>query len=290
MRTWLILDCDFLCHRALYSMDWMHHKENATGVTYGFFRDVINLKRFFHTNHIVFCWDSKHSIRKDIEPTYKANRKKRQLEMSDEEKGSFLGFCKQRKEIRKRYLPKIGLVNNFQHRGYEADDLIAAICKGSVRMSDHIIIVTADQDMYQLLNNYTSIWIPTKRRLITKQKFISHYHIQPDRWAEVKALAGCSSDSIQGVKGIGEQTAIKFLMGDLKKTSKKYQAIMKADENGQIYDTLKLVGLPLVGVKTPQLMEDKLSRKEWNKMCKKLGFTSLRRDFDKLKRKERHHE
>ncbi|GAH13180.1 unnamed protein product, partial [marine sediment metagenome] len=40
-NKWLILDCNYLCHRAAHSTRDLSYKGVATGVIYGFLRDVL---------------------------------------------------------------------------------------------------------------------------------------------------------------------------------------------------------------------------------------------------------
>ena len=75
----------------------------------------------------------------------------------------------------------------------------------------------------------------------------------------MKAISGCSSDNITGIKGVGEKTAIKYLLGELKETTKTYKAIEEQKEelwkkNG------KLTKLPLEGTKVFEIKEDKVSK------------------------------
>ena len=58
------------------------------------------------------------------------------------------------------------------------------------------------------------------------------YRIKPFEWHKVKAIAGCSSDNVKGVAGVGEITAIKYLKGELKKESKAHQNIINKLEIG----------------------------------------------------------
>ena len=99
------------------------------------------------------------------------------------------------------------------------------------------------------------------------------YGIRPNNWNAVKAIAGCSSDNIPGVKGIGEKTAIKFINGALKQTSKAYIAIN--EHIGLRLKNNQLVTLPFAGCKSPALMKDEVTRDSWNAFAKKFGMESL---------------
>ena len=130
---------------------------NATGVVYGFLKDIITLKKRFETNYIVFCWDYGKGIRKLISSDYKSNRHK------DKEDDDFeISFKKQVTLLRTEYLKQIGFRNIFYQDGYESDDIIASVCR-NLPDGDKGIIVSADHDLYQLLTANISMYNPQKK-------------------------------------------------------------------------------------------------------------------------------
>src|SRR5262245_23520886 len=71
---WLVLDCDYLCHRAFHAMGRLSHEGSLTGVVYGFLRDVKNLQEQFDSSRLVFCFDCRKSLRNELYPDYKRGR------------------------------------------------------------------------------------------------------------------------------------------------------------------------------------------------------------------------
>lgn len=270
---WLLLDCDYLCHRARYSMGDLSWKGAATGVIYGFLQAVIHLQEQFQTDKVAFCFDSKHSKRQDIYPDYKAQRKNRQT-LTPDEKEFERAFHIQRVKLRKEYLPEIGFNNIFQQRGYESDDLLARISL-DLPKTDQAIIVTADQDIYQCLSDVVKMYNPQKRELMTIQKFKRVYGIHPAMWARVKALAGCSSDNVKGLPGIGEKTVLKWMTTELKPTTKAYQKLDSQEAEQYIVQNLPLVSLPFKGTHRIKLQDDNITRVGWRKVSIRLGFKTL---------------
>ena len=95
----------------------LSHKGSATGVVFGFLKTVQALQEFFDTPHVVFCWDSKTSKRKEIFPEYKSHRRDKYKEMSKEELEFEKKFQSQMKKLRRDYLPTIGYRNVFVLEG-----------------------------------------------------------------------------------------------------------------------------------------------------------------------------
>ncbi len=244
-----------------------------TGVIFGFLKTILALQSLFNTKHIVFCWDSKFSKRKEIFPGYKQKRKERMNEWTDEEEQFEKEFRFQMKKLRKEYLRRVGYRNIFCQKGYEGDDLIASICS-NLPADDDAIIISGDHDLYQCIKFNVSFYNPIKGKKLTLQRFKKKYGIIPNQWATVKILAGCSTDEIPGIKGVGEKTAIKYLRRKLKKTSKIYQRIEEKSFDMTLTNC-PLVCLPMKGTKTFKLKNDQISKKGWREVTEELGMKSL---------------
>lgn len=271
-QPWLILDANYLCHRARYSLpENLQFQAVKTYVIYGFLQSVIHLQERFDTDRVVFCFDSRFSKRQKLYPPYKANRKHRQP-MTDKEQEFEKEFHRQIIKLRMKYLPTIGFRNILWQQGHEADDLIAKVCT----LND-CVIITADEDLYQCIRGHVSIYNPQKHEHLTLQKFWERYRIHPEDWPFVKAVAGCPSDNIPGLKGIGEVKALQYLRNELPKGSKTDNQIVGAQEAGEPLDTyMKLVTLPFPGTRTVHLHSDnRISKESWDAVCKHLGLKTL---------------
>jgi DNA polymerase-1 len=273
----LIIDCNYLCYRALYSTGELSHDGAKTGTFFGFFKEVVNLTHLFKTPHIVFCWDYGLNKRYQIYPKYKEKRKETKENYTKEEKRIFRAFNKQVKYIREVALPKIGYINNFYQKGYESDDMIASVCNHFNIWSKpwSTIIVTADHDLFQLINKHTSVYNPHKKERLTRLRFKKRYGISPKKWVEVKSMAGCSSDNIKGIEGIGEKTAIKYLLGQLKESSVACKKIESKKGQRIIKKNKKITKLPLEGVQDFTLLPDHFEKREWTRQMKKHGVRTL---------------
>jgi 5'-3' exonuclease len=187
-------------------------------------------------------------------------------------------FCQQVERLKSEYLWTIGFTNIFQQGGYESDDLIAAICKSLDPAKQSAVIITADTDLLQCIRPHIRWYSPRSRQTMSLQAFYKQTGIYPKDWAKLKAIAGCSSDNVKGIPGVGEKTAIKYLTGQLDESHAKYKAIKRGWKK-IVLRNKRLVLLPFEGTPVPKLKRDKLSQEGWNKVTRKLGMKSIRYSF-----------
>jgi 5'-3' exonuclease len=103
---------------------------------------------------------------------------------------------------------------NYGIPGMEADDLIGSlVCEWEGKAD--ITIVTGDKDLLQLLRPGVKIAFMKKGYnvydIYSEERFVEEYEIAPERFVEVKAFTGDTSDGYPGVKGIGPKTALKLV-------------------------------------------------------------------------------
>ena len=254
----------------------LSHENKPTNVIYGFLRSVMALQEFFQTKCIVFCWDSKHSKRKELFSDYKKKRSQRYKEWTEKELRQEKAFRIQMKKLRKAYLKQIGYRNVFCQKGYEADDLMASVAY-NLPKGDEAIIITSDQDLLQCIRCNVSFYDPRKNKVITLQKFSKMYGIIPEQWVVMKCLAGCSTDEVPGIYRVGETTALKYIRGELNSGSKTYEKIHKMKRK-IIKQNYSLVCLPFKDTKIFKLKKDRLCQKDWQAVIEKLGMKSLRKE------------
>ncbi len=284
-RTFLLIDANYLCYRARYSMPQdLSYAGQPTAILYAFLKEITALQNQFQTSHILFCFDSHNSKRREIYPDYKANRHKKEL--TEEELKFEIAFRNQIAKLRKEYLPEIGWRNIYQVKGYESDDLLAMLAYlialkskyKSLKNEDKIVIVTSDHDLYQCIRHNITIYNPKERKELTLQGFKQQFGIMPMKWDQVKAIAGCATDNIKGVKGVGEITALKYVRGELKEKSKAYQAIISKEGQEIIARNKMLVSLPMFRTPVLKVRKDELSIEGWNSVVTKLGFQSMKNE------------
>ena len=277
--TWLILDCNFLCYRTLWGVGKLSYNGISTGVVFGFLSDMLSLEHRFGAQHVIFCFDSKQSKRKQLDPTYKSNRHKPNKDITPEEaiaqELEQHEFYEQVNSLRSVVLPNLGYENNIMMTpGYEADDWIAKSCElvSKNYPEDNKIIVSGDHDLFQCLDTVTEIYDPNQRKLHTLGSFYKKYEIVPALWPKVKAIAGCSSDNIKGVPGVGEKSALLYIKNTLLK-SKRYQAIL--DNQDIINRNMILTTLPLNGLPDYYFNKSQPDNEKWRQVTKSLGMETL---------------
>jgi len=268
-RRWLVLDVSNLAYIAMYAFGDLSYEGAGTGAAYGIFRNLLDLTDLYSTKNVVFAFDRGHECRRKIYQGYKGDRKVR----TEEQKEAHSAVARQLYRMRTRYLPAMGFRNLFWQDDYEADDIMASVCH-NLRKGDEAVVVSTDEDMYQLLAPHVIIWNPKKKKPVTEESFSEPRGIGPSQWPLVKAIAGCISDDVPGVKGVGEITAIKYITGNLKSTTKAFQSIIES--NNRIERNLRLVTLPFPNTKKFELVEDEVTVKKWDAVVVDLGMKSLK--------------
>ena len=232
--------------------------ESRTEIIYGFLRQLLSIKKFFPIQKycdVVFVWDGKNNKkpRAELYPEYKKPREKKQ----DIDYSVF----EQMNDLRKYVLPDMGFCNQFIQEEREADDIIAKLVYDNE--SDYnITIVANDKDLYQLLSNNVNICNISfkKNKIYTYKDFQKEYMgITSGEWINVKMLAGCVSDNIKGIRGVGEKTACKFIMKKFPKTHKTYEKIMSKEGKEIQRRNYPLVKIPFEGTKEFKIKSDNLT-------------------------------
>jgi 5'-3' exonuclease len=274
-RTWLLLDCSYLAHRAWHALgDSMTHESQPTAAIFGFLQEVLRLQAEFDTKLIAFAFDAGHGPRTEILPEYKQGRQRQRDEETEEERESRRKFYLQLRRLREQYLSQAGFRNVFWQDGREADDVLASLAKSSLNEDDSAVIVSSDHDMWQCIDHRTSVYNPQTKVLLDRDAFMAKWGIEPALWSSVKAIAGCGADNVPGLRGIGEVTAAKYYRGKLKPESAAFRKI--TGEGIDVYNrNIKIVRLPFAGTEVFRMRPDEVSRESWNGLAERLGMKSL---------------
>lgn len=251
MKT-VIIDFSAVCHTCKHSaLKWANNGMIPETIVYGFFQQLKSIHTHLGSNRFIFAKDSRNSLRKKLFPGYKDRGK----DLTDFDEMAYSQFDKI-----EDYLRHIGYKNFFSQDGFEADDVIASLV---TEEPGEFLVASHDNDLYQLLNCTSIFW---NGKLYTSDDFEKDHGINPLQWSLVKTYAGCKSDTVPGLPGVGEKTAIKIIRGE---HSAKVQE--KLDQYWEQMElNKKLVTLPMVGTRDfyADIQPESLSKKAFVDVCR----------------------
>ncbi len=282
-KTALLIDGNAMIHRAWHALPPMTGPDGeATSAVYGFASILLKLLPSVHPDYLAVCWDTEApTYRHEANAAYKAQRVEQPQEFYDQFDGA------------KEMVEIFGGVN-LEKDGYEADDLIATL---ATRLSKHgveVAILSSDRDLWQLISPHVHILSFVKGVSETVRLDAAGMKdatgLEPDQWADFKALRGDASDNLKGVAGIGEKTATDLLQrfGTLERVLKAahdpksemaagVRAKLVAGEK-DAHDTRHLVGLVCdapVDEKSESYLRRTVDEEAVKEAFRKFGFTSL---------------
>jgi len=288
----IVIDANNLCYIAYHSTGELSWEDMKTGVIFGFLRNILSIAIALKSNKLVFCWDSKRSLRRKVLYSgYKSDRIAKYEDMTSAEREDRKMMNDQMTLLHKTILPELGFKNNFMATGFEADDLIAKIVEFqhlANRISRHelppTIIVSTDKDLYQLLQrDNTSIYNPITKNIITRESFEDEYNIDPKEWVNLRALTGDKSDSIEGIESVGPKMAWRYLTNN----ECPVKIINRIADNEKIVDrNRKLIGLPFTykGLpKRPSIAKDDFDRSSFIDVFDRYRFISFLKEENFVK-------
>jgi len=91
----------------------------------------------------------------------------------------------------------------------EADDVIAYLAQNVFK--NEVIIMSADQDFLQLVNDRIVVWSPNKKKYYTKEQVFVEYGVPAHNFLMYKCLMGDKSDNLEGIKGLGPKKVAKVI-------------------------------------------------------------------------------
>jgi DNA polymerase I len=203
IQNTLLVDGNALFKRAFAgAKDEYNHKGEFVGGLYSFLTTVRKLLTEDLYHRVYIFWDGKLSgrLRYDIYEPYKSARGK------DYKNGT---YPIDDEEIRQRgliweYLNDL-YVRQLIDEVVEGDDFIGYYCLIK-KPNEKITICTNDRDMAQLIDDDVRIYYLDKKEYVDKSNFNSYFRYKLENACLYKMLIGDNSDSIKGIKGLGEDT------------------------------------------------------------------------------------
>lgn len=262
-----------MAHKARHSLKNLYIDDMATGVLFGFFEQMMTICSHprFCSNKVVIVTDSRTSFRKDSYDGYKS---KRQQNRTEEDLKQIKIMHKQVKLLRKKILPAMG-IRVYGQKGLEGDDIMAVMTRDLSSMKQDGVLVTSDGDLYQCITKRVSWYDPTRDLYYTPELFMKAKDVTPKQWGMVKAIGGCTSDSVPGLKGVSETGAIAWMTNKIPPHHKKYSTIKDALDDGSIEKWKELVILPHRKTKTVNLKVPKYKPEVFYEFCEKYEMYSF---------------
>ncbi|MEV0395687.1 DNA polymerase I [Polymorphospora rubra] len=202
----LLLDGHSLAYRAFFALPVENFSTTTgqpTNAVYGFTSMLINLLRDEKPTHIVVAFDvSRRSFRTEKYAEYKAGR--------SETPADFAGQVSLVREVLDAL--RIPVV---EKPGYEADDVLATLACQGRDAGMRVLISSGDRDAFQLVGDQVTVLYPRKGvsdlARMDPAAVTEKYGVGPDRYRDLAALVGESSDNLPGIPGVGPKTAAKWI-------------------------------------------------------------------------------
>ena len=186
-----------------------------TSICFGFVKALVEIINSQKPDSMAIAFDLRApTFRHEADENYKADRVETPEDFTIDIQNLYL-------LLRALNLPTITAV------GFEADDVLGTLAGRASRAGYQVKILSGDKDMFQLVNDRDRISVlylssayaqsgPSVAEM-NEQSVFDKMGVTAAQIIDYKALCGDKSDSIPGVRGIGDKTAVKLLneYGDL---------------------------------------------------------------------------
>ncbi len=202
----LLLDGHSLAYRAFFALPVENFSTTTgqhTNAVYGFTSMLINVLRDERPTHVGVAFDvSRKTFRTEEYSDYKANRSTSPAEFSGQV------------SLIKEVLGALRIAT-IEKDGYEADDVIGTLTTQALDQGFEVLICSGDRDAFQLVTDRSKVLYPmrgvSEMARMDPEAVQARYGVPPDRYPEIAALVGETSDNLPGVPGVGPKTAAKWI-------------------------------------------------------------------------------
>ena len=216
---------------------WKH--QGVTDFKYDYVRTIESLAKSYNAGNIIIAADGGSTYRKDILPTYKANRKEKYAKQTPQEEKEFAMFMAEFSNTLTLLKEKYPV---FQFKGVEADDIAAYISMNLDKYGlDDCWMVSSDKDWDLLINDRVSRFSTVTRKETTVHNWDEHYDFEIPDYITFKCLCGDKGDNVPGIPGIGPKRAVQLMeqygdvfdIYDACPIDGKYKYIQNLNENAE---------------------------------------------------------
>lgn len=285
----LLIDGHSLLFRAFYGMpigmtapDGLH-----TNALYGFIAVMNKVIDDVKPDYLAAAFDlSTPTFRHEMYPDYKGTRKAAPDEFREQA------------PVIKRLLEEME-IPVLTREGYEADDILGTLARQASLEGIDSVILSGDRDLLQLVSGRIHVLMPKTRGGNTQyldygaKEVEEEFGVTPDKFIELKALMGDTSDNVPGLPGVGPKTAASIMttFGSIEEARARLDEIkpkkaMEAmrDHYDDLQLSLKLVTIdtdaPVAFSKDDFRLNDIYTDRAYESF-KALGFKSFLQRFEK---------
>lgn len=217
--TRILVDADMLLFRACAAAEvevelshdvWVRHSEQPQARQMYWDQIMTWCEQFKAApEHVMHCFTERSAFRRELAPSYKANRKGTKP----------AGF----KALKNELLMDAGA---FMFHKIEADDLISIFAGMLDAYDDGVVIASGDKDLKQVPGVH--VWIDGESYEVSEE--------EAERFTYQQCLSGDSTDGIPGCKGIGPVQAARIVGNfDLSRPVDCWEEIVRTyEQKGQV--------------------------------------------------------
>ncbi len=288
MTQFVLIDGNSVGYAQQLGMTRLSVGEQSTHAIYGFLLALRKLSIDTTTSQRIpiVLWDGAASWRKEIDPSYKSNRR------NDEAKIAVKDDYSSQVPFIREALKFLG-VDQMVSPTCEADDLAGAYSRLLERQGHTVELVSGDKDWLQLITPSVTWNDPIRKRtcdIMDFENFTGYPNVR--QFLDSKCLTGDASDNIKGVGGIGEINAKKLLVqwtsveeflrdGDLDdKMPKAWKQLLK--DPSKYHDNMRLMNLDgrHPTIKDRIIVKGKWSPRDFEMLSHQLAFFSITANID----------
>ena len=157
-------------------------------------------------HRVYVFWDGRFSgkLRYNIYEAYKSGRGKDYINGTEP---ADYAEVNQRRVIQE-YLSEM-YVRQLEHEFIETDDFIAYYCLNK-KNNEKVTILSGDRDFLQLISDDVRIYFLDLKIYVGLSNYSSYFCFHPDNAVLMKTMIGDNSDTIKGIKGLGEDTLLSI--------------------------------------------------------------------------------
>lgn len=190
----------------------LNEKGVPVGGIMGFLKSLALSIREMDPTRVIVVYDGAGGSlrRRKINPNYKSQRVPKRVtkfdafnSLEDEKESMKIQF--------RRLISYLELlpVDVYSVDHVEADDVIAYLAQNI--LEKEVIIMSADQDFLQLVDERIVVYSPNKKKFYTKERIFEEYGIPSHNFLMYKCLMGDKSDNLEGIKGLGPKKIAKVI-------------------------------------------------------------------------------